>query len=207
MDAKPMAVPTDTYVVKRRIVQAWDKAGTAPAKHAVKVVPSDWHWFRKVTEALVSERDAQAAENTALRAELAEERALCEKISEAWKSTLAERDALAARLAVPGEEELDKAQRVASVYRFEDADGEINLGTVIGALRARVAGLEGALADLQAGDYPRPLGERWRADGVPSTHDRCTHGSMMNEPCETCADAFISAALSPSAAQEARDAE
>ena len=75
----------------------------------------------------------------------------------------------------------------------------------ITALRAKVAGLEGALTTLLAGDYPRPLGERWRADGEPSNHDRCTHGAMMNEPCETCADAFISAALSPPAAQEARD--
>lgn len=70
------------------------------------------------------------------------------------------------------------------------------------ALRARVAELEGALTTLLSGDYPRPLGERWRSDAEPSDHDRCVHGAMMNESCEACADAFIAAALTPSASPQ-----
>ena len=132
------------------------------------------------------------------------------RLSDRILTTEGERDALAARLAVPGEEALDKAQRVASIYRFEDADGEIRLGDVIGALRARVAGLERALTvtdemveraaeaawDAEAGGiYP----SRWRIKwgGVPD---------HMRERKRAYTRAALTAALSPSAAQEARDA-
>lgn len=136
---------------------------------------------------------AQAAEMTALRAE---------------------RDALAARLAVPGEEKLDKAQRVASIYRFEDADGEIRLGDVIGALRARVAGLEGALERLRAiGSNLLSMAEAgaskpgheggcgpWEycdADCSAAYYDAC----LLKEARNLFRDC---AALSPSAAQEVK---
>lgn len=208
--------------------------------------------------------DAQAAEITALRAELADARLQIAGGDMLIHAANLERDALAARLAVPGEEadpiawkddsgddyrlfrvntpigffaygtdragvsyhqgpdahyqgcdhptEAAAREAAEAAYRSfaEKTAADLGLCTAlrssITALRARVAGLERALTTLLAGDYPRPLGERWRADGEPSNHDRCTHGAMMNEPCETCADAFISAALSPSAAQEARDA-
>ena len=110
MDAKPQDVETDTRSVKRRISKAWDRCGTLPAREAVKVVPRDWHWFRDVTEALVSERDAQAAEITALRAELADARLQTAGGDMLIHAANLERDALAARLAVPGEEEAPDAE-------------------------------------------------------------------------------------------------
>ena len=178
---------------------------------------------------------------------------------------LAERDALAARLAVPGEEgftyqvrraewrvvrysvdqygmrsspideetlstwptvELARADLPNHGYEHKHITGrwiphdkrhdyeevavayrEVVVPNLLTALRTRVAGLEGALTTLRAGDYPRPVGKAWFPDKRPSKHDQCTHNFWMYETCEGCIDAFISAALSPSAAQEARDAE
>ena len=157
--------------------------------------------------------DAQAAEIAVYKSEQEELFASMESVRAANKSLAAEitalraeRDALAARLAVPDD---DKLKDLLSILSAFGAVGTHSLlfrraHHALTALRARVAGLEGALTTLLAGDCPRPLGMRWRADGKPSSYDRCTHGAMMNETCKTCADAFIRAALSPSA-QEACD--
>ena len=43
-----------------------------------------------------------------------------------------------------------------------------------------------ALNRIAEGDEPRPLGKRWRADGAPSKHDQCVHGTWMYETCGDC---------------------
>ena len=55
--------------------------------------------------------------------------------------------------------------------------------------------LAGALGEIQAGTYPRPLGKPWRMDASSSKHDRCTHDAWMYETCEGCLDAFVAQAL------------
>lgn len=54
--------------------------------------------------------------------------------------------------------------------------------------------LREALAAIESGDYPRPIGTPWDAER-PSKHDRCVHGVWMYETCEGCLDAFVRAAL------------
>ena len=72
---------TDTRLIKHKIAQAWDRAGSMPAKEAVKVHPPDWHWMRDALVALCKERDAL----TTARDDALEEAA---KVAEtAWKAS------------------------------------------------------------------------------------------------------------------------
>jgi hypothetical protein len=114
-------------------------------------------------EETASRLDAQAAEITALRAEnkamKAEWAADLVRAGNKRRALEAERDALAARLAVPGDEEMDALIRE---YRA-DADfvgncpGEREkcreVADALTTLRARVAGLEVALTKIAAPGY------------------------------------------------------
>jgi hypothetical protein len=53
-----------------------------------------------------------------------------------------------------------------------------------------------ALEQIAEGDVPRPLGKRYRSDGIPSKNDQCTHSAWMYEDCGNCISEFARAALS-----------
>lgn len=140
--------------------------------------------------------DAQDAEITALRAE---------------------RDALAARLAVPGEEEMDELVRCLSrvgIFEPLGTDG-VQAARALTALRARVAGLEGDFAEAVAevdlrGVVITRLVEllkilrQYVPDDVEEKPEELKIVARVEEIEAEIAPFF--AALSPSA-QEARDAE
>lgn len=60
----------------------------------------------------------------------------------------------------------------------------------------RVARLEATLRAIAEGDVPRTEGKKWRADGVYSKNDCCSHGVVMYEDCGNCTASFALAALS-----------
>lgn len=60
---------------------------------------------------------------------------------------------------------------------------------------ARFRALEQGIRDFLAGNYARPVGTIWRADGEPSKHDRCVHGVWLYGSCEACIDAHFERVL------------
>lgn len=85
-------------------------------------------------------------------------------------------------------EELER-QRLAAADLIETQAREL------AKWKALAETLAGALGEIQAGTYPRPLGKPWRMDASSSKHDRCTHDAWMYETCEGCLDAFVAQAL------------
>lgn len=58
--------------------------------------------------------------------------------------------------------------------------------------------LRAAVAVVANGDEPRPVGKVYRADGVHSKHDFCTHGNAMYEDCGQCVREYALAAIKDS---------
>jgi hypothetical protein len=63
------------------------------------------------------------------------------------------------------------------------------------ALADETERLRGVLTIIAGGDYPRPVMIAWRADGLPSKHDQCSHSKFMYEGCGYCAEDFAFQAL------------
>ncbi|PJN96464.1 hypothetical protein CNY89_02375 [Amaricoccus sp. HAR-UPW-R2A-40] len=135
-----------------------------------------------------------AAGRTAVECDADGVLALCHLAAEAL--------AARARLAVPGDE---MAELLATLSAFGSAGTHSNLFQrafdALTALRARVAGLEGALTDIR--DFPRPGYPRRDEDGYPMEieYDEFAYRRMVDGYRHVAR-----AALSPSA-QEAPDAE
>lgn len=70
-------------------------------------------------------------------------------------------------------------------------------------LQATISRLTEALQTIADGDEPRPLGKRYRSDGEPSKHDKCTHGQWMWEDCGSCVSEFARAFLATPAHSDA----
>ena len=149
--------------------------------------------------------DAQAAEITALRA--AKDYMVDQAIS-----LRAERDALAARLAVPGDDYLDELVRgLSRVGIFEPLGSNgAQAARALTALRARVAGLEGAqvVTDEMVEQGAKGIWERNTSRDYPwDTHKNRPAHMLVVHQYRKDARAALTAALSPSAAQEVSDAE
>lgn len=52
-----------------------------------------------------------------------------------------------------------------------------------------------ALTKIAEGDEPRPVGEYWRGECIPSKHDKCIHGVWINEDCGNCVSEFARTTL------------
>ena len=63
------------------------------------------------------------------------------------------------------------------------------------AAEAQRDALVKALKQIADGDVPRPMGRRYRSDGVPSKNDQCVHSTWMYEDCGNCISEFATAAL------------
>ena len=66
-------------------------------------------------------------------------------------------------------------------------------------LRAENERLKEAIRVYLEDDVARPLGSRYRADGVPSKNDRCIHAKAMWEECVICCAAHFERALAGAA--------
>ena len=88
--------------------------------------------------------------------------------------------------------EVQTAREVADLLPMLDADA-----MTISAMKGEIDRLRAGITAAAEGNYPMPVGERWRKDGQPSAHDRCIHGAMMNEGCGECLDAHLLALLDP----------
>jgi len=77
------------------------------------------------------------------------------------------------------------------------AYNQIAMAAQVATLEAENKRLREAITNYLDGGYDRPLGKMWRADGKPSKHDLCVHGSSMYQSCENCIDSHFEAALTP----------
>lgn len=104
------------------------------------------------------------------------------------------------------------AESIAAAIRFASAGNTtVPLKAELEASMAEIARLRGELdeaEDLVAeltmaiqrfidGDYPRPVGTKYRDDGKPSKHDQCPHKIWMYEACDACASDFFARSLIP----------
>lgn len=99
-------------------------------------------------------------------------------------------------------QEIESARELARTGDYNEhpceigyAETIVDLAEALAARDALIAELEGFLLAIEKGTYPRPVGKSWRADDVPSKHDRCVHDVWMYETCEGCLDAFVRQAL------------
>ena len=62
-------------------------------------------------------------------------------------------------------------------------------------LLAEHQALRDAIANVIAGNFPRPRETLYREDGKPSKHDKCKHGPTMYEDCEGCVCDYLMTAM------------